>query len=155
MPHKVNPILFENAEGNIGISNALFEFFSNKLPVSRLQRDLTDSTVVRNVGMGFGYMMVALESAAAGINKITPNIQKIGIDMHEYHYVIVEGIQTVLRKHNVENPYEMMKELTRGRMPTEIELKEYIRDLDVSDEIKEELLEISIYRYTGNSRLVK
>jgi len=155
MPHKVNPILFENAEGNIAISNALFELFSNKLPVSRLQRDLTDSTVVRNIGMGFGYMIVALQSAVAGIGKITPNMQKIKIDLHDHHYVIVEGIQTILRKHNVENPYEMMKELTRGRTPTDSELKEFIRNLHISDEIKREILDLSIDKYTGNSKLIQ
>ena len=151
MPHKVNPILFENAEGNIAIANALFELFSNKLPVSRLQRDLTDSTVVRNIGMSFGYMSVALQSIKGGLKKIEPNMGELHSKLQENHFVIVEGIQTILRKHNVKNPYEMMKELTRGKMPTDFELREFVRNMNISDEIKDEILKLSISKYTGNS----
>ena len=151
MPHKVNPIHFENAEGNIAIANALLNLFSNKLPVSRLQRDLTDSTVVRNIGMSFGYMLVAIKSIKHGLANIYPNNSKLNDDLQKHHYVIVEGLQTILRKHHIENPYEIMKELTRGKLPTKYDIIEFINNLHVSDDIKNELLSLSILNYTGNS----
>lgn len=150
MPHKVNPIHFENAEGNIAMANALFGVFSNKLPVSRLQRDLTDSTVVRNIGMSFGYMLVSLKSIKHGLKNITPNYDKLKDDLYKHHYVIVEGIQTILRKHNVDNPYEKMKDLTRGKTPTKQEVNDFIQNMNVSDEIKDELFRLSVLNYTGN-----
>ena len=152
MPHKVNPIHFENAEGNIAIANALLNLFSNKLPVSRLQRDLTDSTVVRNIGMSFGYMLVAIKSIKHGLANIYPNNSKLNDDLQKHHYVIVEGLQTILRKHHIENPYEIMKELTRGKLPTKYDIIEFINNLHVSDDIKNELLSLSILNYTGNSK---
>ena len=150
MPHKVNPINFENAEGNIGIANSLFNHFSSKLPQSRLQRDLTDSTVIRNVGMAFGYTMVAMNSISKGIQKITPNIFVIKAELDKHYYVIVEGIQTILRKYQIPNGYEMMKELTRNNKElNKQELVKFIQELQIPEEAKREILNISPENYTG------
>ena len=150
MPHKVNPINFENAEGNIGIANSLFNHFSSKLPQSRLQRDLTDSTVIRNVGMAFGYTMVAMNSISKGIQKITPNIFVIKAELDKHYYVIVEGIQTILRKYQIPNGYEMMKELTRNNKElNKQELVKFIQELQIPEEAKREILNISPENYIG------
>ena len=152
MPHKVNPINFENAEGNLGLANALFGFFSEKLPQSRLQRDLTDSTVIRNVGMAFGYSLVAFKSIQAGLEKITPNNKVISEELEKNCCVITEGYQTILRKHGVTNAYEMMKSLTRNNKVITCEcLFEFIDELDVSEIVKEELLAITPENYIGTS----
>ena len=152
MPHKVNPINFENAEGNLGLANALFGFFSEKLPQSRLQRDLTDSTVIRNVGMAFGYTMVALKSIVAGLKKIVPNTTVINAELEKNCCVIVEGYQTVLRKHGFSNAYELMKNLSRNNKQITLEqLFTFVENLEVSKEIKEELHNIKPENYVGTS----
>ena len=152
MPHKVNPINFENAEGNLGLANALFGFFSEKLPQSRLQRDLTDSTVIRNVGMAFGYTLVALKSIDAGLKKIVPNRLVIKEELEKNCCVIVEGYQTILRKHGFSNAYELMKNLSRNnKQITYEDLYHFVENLEVSDEIKEELHKIKPENYVGTS----
>ena len=150
MPHKVNPINFENAEGNFGLANALFEHFSTKLPQSRLQRDLTDSTVIRNVGLAFGYTMVAVNSIMKGIKKIEPNTAVLNEELEKHYYVIVEGIQTILRKHQIPNAYEMMKELTRtNKQITKETIDIFVGNMPISEEIKREIMEVSIKNYVG------
>ena len=150
MPHKVNPINFENAEGNIGIANSLFHHFSSKLPQSRLQRDLTDSTVIRNVGMAFGYTMVAFNSISKGIQKITPNTNVIQQEINKHYYVIVEGIQTILRKYQIPNGYEMMKELTRNNKEvSKDEINNFIEGLEIPIEAKREISNITPENYIG------
>lgn len=150
MPHKVNPIDFENAEGNLGIANALFEHLSAKLPVSRLQRDLTDSTVLRNIGVPFSHTLIALASLIKGINKLEVNEEAIRKDLDENWAVAAEAIQTILRREAYPNPYEALKALTRtGNKITKDTLHEFISGLDVSSDIKEELMEITPFNYTG------
>ena len=150
MPHKVNPIDFENSEGNLGIANAIFEHLSSKLPISRLQRDLTDSTVLRNVGVPFSHTTIAISSTIKGINKLIVNKTKIDSDLNENWAVIAEAIQTVLRREGFPNPYEALKELTR--INSEINRKtihEFIDSLEIDNKIKNELKEISPSNYTG------
>ena len=150
MPHKVNPIDFENAEGNLGISTALFEHLSTKLPISRLQRDLTDSTVLRNLGVPFGHFLIALKSLQKGISKLEINESKIKTDLENNWAVVAEAIQTVLRRENYPKPYEALKALTRtGKKMNEETIHEFIKELNVSDDIKNELLEITPFNFTG------
>jgi adenylosuccinate lyase len=150
MPHKVNPIDFENAEGNLGIANALFEHLSAKLPISRLQRDLTDSTVLRNIGVPLGHTMIALRSLEKGISKLQINEKAIRKDLEENWAVVAEAIQTILRREGYPNPYEALKELTRkNEKITEETIHNFINQLTVSEEIREELKKISPYNYTG------
>ena len=150
MPHKVNPIDFENSEGNIGLANTLFDFLSNKLPKSRLQRDLSDSTVLRNIGVPFGHSLISFESILKGLNKIYVNEDKINKDIEENWIVVSEGIQTILRREGYIDPYEIMKELTRNNQKIDKEsLHRFIDDLKVNDSIKKELKQISPYNYTG------
>ncbi|MFI3314355.1 MAG: adenylosuccinate lyase [Rikenellaceae bacterium] len=150
MPHKVNPIDFENAEGNLGIANAIFEHLSAKLPVSRLQRDLTDSTVLRNVGVPIAHTMIALGSLERGINKLIINNDAIQNDLEKNWAVVAEAIQTVLRRENYPNPYETLKELTRtNNVINRDSIAEFIAKLDVSESVKEELRKISPQSYTG------
>lgn len=150
MPHKVNPIDFENAEGNLGIANALFEHLSAKLPVSRLQRDLTDSTVLRNTGVPFAHTLIALKSLLKGLNKILPNTQVISADLNSHAVVIAEAIQTILRREGYPNPYEALKDLTRGKENITLQdIHQFINTLQVSDTIKAELLKITPENYTG------
>ena len=150
MPHKVNPIDFENAEGNLGIANALFEHLSAKLPVSRLQRDLTDSTVLRNTGVPFAHTLIALKSLLKGLNKILPNTQVISADLNSHAVVIAEAIQTILRREGYPNPYEALKDLTRGKENITLQdIHQFINTLQVSDTIKVELLKITPENYTG------
>jgi adenylosuccinate lyase len=149
MPHKVNPIQFENAEGNLGLSIALLEHLSTKLPVSRLQRDLTDSTVLRNVGVPIAHMVISLKSLISAINRIEVNESEIINDLEENWQVVSEGIQTILRREGYENPYEKLKEFTRGKMITEETIKEFIDNLDVSEDIKSELRNINPQNYIG------
>ena len=150
MPHKVNPIDFENAEGNLGIANAVLEHLSAKLPISRLQRDLTDSTVLRNVGVPFGHMMIALSSLSKGLGKLLLNEAKLAEDIENNWAVVAEAIQTVLRREGVANPYEMLKGLTRTNKKIDGEvMKEFIDGLDISDELKVELSAITPSNYTG------
>jgi adenylosuccinate lyase len=150
MPHKVNPIDFENSEGNIGLANSLFDFLSNKLPKSRLQRDLSDSTVLRNIGVPFGHSLISFESILKGLSKIYVNENKINKDIEENWIVISEAIQTILRREGYSNPYEIMKELTRNNQKIDKEsLHTFIDTLEVNDTIKKELKQISPYNYTG------
>ena len=150
MPHKVNPIDFENAEANLGIANALLNFFSTKLPISRLQRDLTDSTVLRNIGVPFGHILIALKSMHKGIKKLNVNPTKIDADLNENWSVVAEAIQTILRREKFPNPYEALKELTRtnGVINKKV-IHEFIDGLGVEESIKQELKEITPSNYTG------
>ena len=150
MPHKVNPIDFENSEGNIGIANAILEHLSSKLPVSRLQRDLTDSTVLRNIGVPFSHGLIAILSTQNGLNKLLLNKKAIDKDLDNNWAVVAEAIQTILRREGVKNPYELLKDLTRkNEKITKNSMKEFIKNLDVSKEIKDELERISPFNYTG------
>ena len=149
MPHKVNPIDFENSEGNLGMANALFEFFARKLPVSRLQRDLTDSTVLRSFGSAFGYSLIAYSSLMKGLSKISVSEAMIRQALSEHPEVIAEAIQTVLRREKVAMPYEKLKELTRGRVVTMEEFKTFIKALDVTPAVKKELLAFTPENYIG------
>lgn len=150
MPHKVNPIDFENAEGNLGMANAILEHLSSKLPVSRLQRDLTDSTVLRNVGVPFGHIVIAIQSSLKGLRKLLLNETAITRDLDNCWSVVAEAIQTILRREAYPNPYEALKALTRTNQAiTEKSIKEFIENLEVSEEIKEELRVITPHTYTG------
>lgn len=150
MPHKVNPIDFENAEGNFGIANALFEHLSAKLPISRLQRDLTDSTVLRNIGVPMGHSLLALKNLLKGLNKLQLNQAKLNDDLQSHWEVVTEGIQTVLRREGYPNPYEALKELSRTHAQiTQQVIAEFIDGLAVSDALKAELKLISPFNYTG------
>ena len=150
MPHKVNPIDFENSEGNLGMANAIFDFFGTKLPISRLQRDLTDSTVLRNIGVPFGHTLIAFESILNGLSKIVVNTTKIEDDLNSNWIVIAEAIQTILRKEGYPNPYEALKELTRTNTTINREgIQKFIENLDVNDKIKSKLKAITPFNYTG------
>lgn len=150
MPHKVNPIDFENAEGNLGIANAILEHLSSKLPVSRLQRDLTDSTVLRNVGVPFSHVVIAIASSLKGLRKLLINEIAIYKDLDGCWSVVAEAIQTILRREAYPNPYEALKALTRtNKMITEESIKDFIEELDVNEEIKKELRVITPHTYTG------
>ena len=150
MPHKVNPIDFENAEGNLGIANALFEHLAAKLPVSRLQRDLTDSTVLRNIGVPFAHTIIAFRSIEKGINKLVVNDARIYEDLENNWAVVAEAIQTILRRENYPNPYEALKELTRGKDKIDKKtIHHFIDSLKVKDSIKKELKRITPHNYTG------
>lgn len=150
MPHKVNPIDFENAEGNLGVANALFEHFAAKLPISRLQRDLTDSTVLRNVGLPLGHTLIAYASIIKGLNKLLLNKEAIEADLDKNWAVVAEAIQTILRREGYEKPYEALKALTRTNAKvTQQSLAEFIDTLNVSEVLKEELKTISPFNYVG------
>lgn len=150
MPHKVNPIDFENSEGNLGIANALFEHLAGKLPISRLQRDLTDSTVLRNVGVPIAHSLLAIKSLQKGLSKLIINENKIKADLDDNWAVVAEAIQTVLRRENFPKPYEALKELTRkNEKVTSQSIAEFIDNLSVSESIKTELKAITPFNYTG------
>jgi adenylosuccinate lyase len=150
MPHKVNPIDFENAEGNLGIANALFEHLSAKLPISRLQRDLTDSTVLRNIGVPLAHTVISLQSLAKGIGKLELNQSAIDGDLENNWAVVAEAIQTILRREGYPNPYEALKALTRkNEKITQHALSIFIDTLNVKDELKEELKKITPFSYIG------
>lgn len=150
MPHKVNPIDFENAEGNLGIANALFEHLSGKLPISRLQRDLTDSTVIRNIGVPLAHTFLALHSLERGINKLELNQSALDFDLEENWAVVAEAIQTILRKEGYPNPYEALKDLTRkNNKITKESIHVFIDSLNTSEAIKKQLKEITPFNYTG------
>ncbi len=150
MPHKVNPIDFENAEGNLGMANAILEHLSSKLPVSRLQRDLTDSTVLRNVGVPFGHIVIAIQSSLKGLRKLLLNEKAIYADLDNCWSVVAEAIQTILRREAYPHPYEALKALTRTNQAiTEGAIKEFIETLNVSEDIKKELRVITPHNYTG------
>jgi len=150
MPHKVNPIDFENAEGNLGLANAIFEHLAAKLPVSRLQRDLTDSTVLRNIGVPFAHTMIAFRSIEKGLGKLLINDSKIHEDLENNWAVVAEAIQTILRRENYPNPYEALKDLTRGNNKIDKKaIQQFIDGLKIKDEIKKELKKITPQNYTG------
>lgn len=150
MPHKVNPIDFENSEGNLGIANAIFEHLSGKLPISRLQRDLTDSTVLRNVGVPFGHTLIGFNSILKGLNKLLLNEEKIAADLENNWAVVAEAIQTILRREGYPNPYEALKGLTRTNQKiTQNVISDFIGTLHISEELKEEMRKISPSNYTG------
>ena len=149
MPHKINPWFLENSEGNLGLANALLSFFSNKLPISRLQRDLSDSTVLRNVGVAFGHCLVGMAYLANQLGRISVNEVKAAKDLADHPEVIAEAIQTILRREGVAMPYEKLKTLTRGKEVTLADMRAFVSELEVSAEVKEELLKITPENYTG------
>jgi len=149
MPHKVNPIDFENSEGNLGLANAVLKHLSEKLPVSRMQRDLTDSTVLRNIGVGFGYTLLAYDSCLRGLNKLEVNPARLAADLDASWEVLAEPVQTVMRRYGIENPYEQLKELTRGKGITKEALREFITGLAIPQEAKDHLLAMTPANYIG------
>ena len=149
MPHKVNPIDFENAEGNLGLANASFEFLSQKLPVSRLQRDLTDSTVIRNIGVPVAHTMIAMQSLEKGFGKLVLQPQRIHEDLEANWNVVAEAIQTILRRENYPNAYEVLKDFSRGKKINQKNIKQFIEKLNISASVKKELLSITPHNYTG------
>ncbi len=149
MPHKVNPIDFENSEGNLGLANAMLRHMADKLPVSRMQRDLTDSTVLRNIGVGFGYALLAYDSCLRGLNKLEVNPQRLEQDLDANWEVLAEPVQTVMRRYGIENPYEQLKELTRGKGITRDALQEFIGKLAIPQDAKDLLLAMTPANYTG------
>ena len=151
MPHKVNPIDFENAEGNMGIANALFGHLAAKLPISRWQRDLTDSTVLRNMGVGLGYTMIAYASLNKGISKLQLNEEKLAADLDSSWEVLAEPIQTVMRRYGIEEPYEKLKALTRGNVMDESTIQQFIDTLDMPEQAKSELKALTPGAYTGSA----
>lgn len=156
MPHKVNPIDFENAEGNLGLSNALFDHFANKLTHSRLQRDLSDSTVLRNLGVAFAYALIAYQSMVKGNEKLQINQLALQQDLEDNWEVLAEAIQTVMRRYNIPNAYEQMKDLTRGIRVDAKRLQQFVHSLDIPDEAKKQLMALTPHEYTGlAAQLVK
>jgi len=151
MPHKVNPIDFENAEGNLGIANAILGHLGQKLPISRWQRDLTDSTVLRNLGSGFGHVLIALDSLKRGISKLEVNHDAIAADLDANWEVLAEPIQTVMRRYGVEQPYEKLKALTRGQRIDANIIREFVEKLDIPDTAKKQLIEMTPASYIGNA----
>ncbi|MEO6104547.1 MAG: adenylosuccinate lyase [Pseudoxanthomonas sp.] len=149
MPHKVNPIDFENAEGNFGVANALFEHFSAKLPISRWQRDLTDSTVLRGLGTAFGHTLVALDSLSKGLGKLTVAPERLDADLDAAWEVLAEAVQTVMRRHGLPNPYEQLKTLTRGHGITEQSMRQFIESLELPADAKQRLLDLTPGKYIG------
>ena len=151
MPHKVNPIDFENAEGNFGIANAILQHLGMKLPISRWQRDLTDSTVLRNLGVGAGHSLLAYKSLMKGIGKLEPNAAALNADLDDNWEVLAEPIQTVMRRYGIENPYEKLKELTRGEKVNAEVMREFVGKLELPDEAKQILLDMTPHSYIGNA----
>ncbi|ALD91517.1 adenylosuccinate lyase [Cupriavidus gilardii] len=151
MPHKVNPIDFENSEGNLGLANALLRHLSEKLPVSRWQRDLTDSTVLRNIGVAFGYSLLAYEACLRGLGKLETNPERLAEDLDNCWEVLAEPVQTVMRRHGIANPYEQLKELTRGKGISREALRTFIEGLAIPDEAKARLLEMTPGSYIGRA----
>ncbi len=149
MPHKVNPIDFENAEGNLGLANALFEHFSAKLPLSRWQRDLTDSTVLRALGTAFGHTLVSWESLQRGLHKLEINAERIETDLDGTWEILAEAVQTVMRRYGLPEPYEQLKSLTRGRGIDRDSLRRFINDLELPTEAKQRLLQLTPSTYIG------
>ena len=150
MPHKVNPIDFENSEGNLGVANAILQFLAQKLPVSRLQRDLTDSTVLRNIGVPVGHSVIAIQSTMKGLRKLILNEEKINADLDNNWAVVAEAVQTILRREAYPNPYEALKALTRtNKKVTEETMHAFIENLEVSEAVKAEMRAITPHNYTG------
>jgi adenylosuccinate lyase len=151
MPHKVNPIDFENAEGNLGIANAVLTHLAQKLPISRWQRDLTDSTVLRNLGTGVGHVLIALDSLKRGIGKLEVNADVISADLENNWEVLAEPIQTVMRRYGVEQPYEKLKALTRGQKIDARVVREFVEALEIPATAKQELIKLTPASYIGNA----
>jgi len=151
MPHKVNPIDFENSEGNLGIANAVFGHLAQKLPISRWQRDLTDSTVLRNMGVGFGYSSIAYQSTLKGIGKLELNQQRLAEDLNNAWEVLAEPVQTVMRRYNIPEPYEKLKALTRGQAITKETIQAFIETLEIPASAKAELRQLTPASYIGNA----
>ena len=151
MPHKVNPIDFENSEGNLGVANALLRHLAEKLPISRWQRDLTDSTVLRNLGPAFGHSVLAYDSALRGLSKLEVNHAAIAADLDSCWEVLAEPVQTVMRRYGIENPYEQLKELTRGKGINQLDLQNFIRGLKIPEDAKARLLEMTPSSYLGKA----
>lgn len=151
MPHKVNPIDFENAEGNLGLASAIFTHLAQKLPISRWQRDLTDSTVLRNMGVGFGYCQIALEAMQKGLGKLELNQQRLAEDLDDAWEVLAEPVQTVMRRYHIDQPYEKLKELTRGQGITREKMQNFIESLAIPEQAKSELRALTPATYTGNA----
>jgi len=151
MPHKVNPIDFENSEGNLGLANAVFTHLSTKLPISRWQRDLTDSTVLRNMGVGIGYSLIAYEAGLKGIGKLELNRTRLSADLDASWEVLAEPIQTVMRRHGIEKPYEKLKALTRGQDMSAQVIREFVEKLEIPEQAKQELLSLTPADYIGNA----
>ncbi|MEL0300927.1 MAG: adenylosuccinate lyase, partial [Flavobacteriaceae bacterium] len=150
MPHKVNPIDFENSEGNLGIANALFSYLAEKLPISRLQRDLTDSTILRNVGTPFGHSLIGFQSTLKGLGKLLLNEEKIKTDLENNWAVVAEAIQTILRREGYPNPYEALKELTRtNEIINQEAIHRFVDQLEIDSKVKAELKTITPFNYTG------
>ena len=155
MPHKVNPIDFENSEGNIGLANSMLNFFAEKLPISRMQRDLSDSTTLRNIGAAFGYSVISYKSTLKGLNKITPNNNKINEELDNNWAVLSEAVQTIMRLENIENAYEQLKNLTRGKNLNQEKYLEFIDGLDVSPKNKQYLIKLTPRNYIGMAAKLK
>ena len=154
MPHKVNPIDFENGEGNLGISNSLLEFFANKLSKSRHQRDLSDSTVLRNVGLGFGYSILSIKSIFKGMNKIDPNLDFIQIELNDNWEVLAEAVQTIMRFEGIPDAYEQLKDLSRGSKLDSLSYKEFVNNLDISTKSKKSLIKLTPSSYIGLANIL-
>ena len=155
MPHKVNPIDFENSEGNIGLANSMLNFFAEKLPISRLQRDLSDSTTLRNIGVAFGYSVISYKSTLKGLKKITPNKDKINEELDNNWIVLSEAVQTVMRLENIENAYEKLKDLTRGKNLKKEQYLEFVENLDISQKKKDYLKSLNPKNYIGVASKLK
>ena len=155
MPHKVNPIDFENSEGNIGLANSMLNFFAEKLPISRMQRDLSDSTTLRNIGAAFGYSVISYKSTLKGLNKITPNNNKINEELDNNWAVLSEAVQTIMRLENIENAYEQLKNLTRGKNLNQEKYLEFIDGLDISPKNKQYLTKLTPRNYIGIAAKLK
>jgi adenylosuccinate lyase len=149
MPHKINPIDFENAEGNLGLANALLGYFADKLPISRLQRDLTDSTVLRNVGVAIGHSVLAYRSLDAGLNKIELDSARVAEDLDRAWEVLAEAVQTVMRAHGIADAYDQLKSFTRGRAVDEPGIRAFIASLAIAEEEKQRLLSLTPASYVG------
>ena len=149
MPHKINPIDFENSEGNLGVGNAVMNHMADKLPISRLQRDLTDSTVLRNMGVGFSYSLISYNSTLKGLSKLQINKESIDNDIDQAWEILAEPLQTIMRRYGIENPYEKLKDLTQGRSINANNLHEFIKGLDLSDDVKNDLIKMKPRDYLG------
>jgi adenylosuccinate lyase len=151
MPHKVNPIDFENSEGNLGIANAIMQHLASKLPISRWQRDLTDSTVLRNLGVGLAHSLIAYQATLKGLNKLEVNPAALAADLDNAWEVLAEAIQTVMRRYGIEQPYEKLKEFTRGKAMTRDMMQDFIQSLNLPESAKAELLAMTPASYIGNA----
>jgi adenylosuccinate lyase len=154
MPHKVNPIDFENSEGNLGIANALFEHMIAKLPISRWQRDLSDSTVLRNIGVAIAHSLLAYQATCKGVSKLEPNIALIEADLDQHWEILGEAVQTVMRRYKLEQPYEKLKAFTRGKRIDKTSLQEFISALSLPEDAKKQLLNLTPADYVGYAEIL-